>query len=131
MHFFKIGDRLIEAPMTIGWEQQPNNFYLKGEVIDNRVVISGRFYGPEGEFLFELKNNLMSNNKKPEFNHIFFFNGFRIDDEVNRDVMVVETFRDDQGSKITYIYGMFFDNKGNLVAQGDINGLFINCPLKK
>jgi len=131
MHFFKIGSRLIEAPLTIGWEQQPNNFYLKGEVIESRVLISGRCYGPKGKFLFELRNNLLFNNSNSEFKQFFFFNGFRIDDEVNRDMMVVETFRDDGGNKITYIYGMFFDNQGNLVAQGDTNGLFVTCPFKK
>jgi len=131
MHYFKITDRLIESPVIIGWQQQPNNFYLKGHVIDNRVLISGRFYGPEGKFLFELRNNLLFNNADSEFKQIFFFNGFRIDDEVNRDVIVVENFRDDQENRITYIYGMFFDNKGKLVAQGDTNGLFISCPFKK
>jgi len=131
MHFFKIGSRLIEAPLTIGWDQQTNNFYLKGEVFENQVLVSGRFYGPKGKFLFELRNNQLFNNSNPEFKQILFFNGFRIDDGVNRDVMVTETFRDEQGNRITYIYGMFFDNKGNLAAQGDTNGLFISCPLKK
>lgn len=131
MHFFKIGNRLIEAPLTIGWEHQANNFYLKGEVFENQVLVSGRFYGPEGKFLFEIRNNQLFNHSSPDFKQVFLYNGFRIDDEVERNVMVAETFKDERGNRITFIYGMFFDNKGNLVAQGDTNGLFINCPLNK
>ncbi len=128
MHFFNIATNLTNKFM-IGYEDDLENFYLKGETMGETFQISCRIFDSKGHFLFALEINHLSPMSSSRF---------RIESEANKLVIIdnkenillhIET-QDEALGRVTYIRGQFFDKNGRLAARGDERGLLVNCPLR-
>ena len=128
MHFFNIATNLTNRFM-IGYEDDPENFYLQGETMGEMFQISCRIFDSEGHFLFALDRNHLSLTSSSRF---------RIESEANKLVVIdnegnillqIET-QDETLGRVTYIRGQFFGRRGRLAARGDERGLLVNCPLR-
>lgn len=129
MRFFNIATNLTNGPFVIGYEDDTENFYLKGEIEKDEPYISCRIFNSEGRFLFSMDKNRLSFEAENEFNIQYGKNGLAVIDKKGHFLLKIET-REEAGRQITYIEGQFFDNKGRLAARGDERGLVVNCPLR-
>jgi len=129
MHFFNIATNLTNGPFMIGYESELDNFYLKGELIDNAPKISCRIFNSNGIFLFEMTRNRLVPCFVGKYNIKTDANYFAVIDIDDNTLLKVHT-HDEKGKSVTYIEGQFFDKKGKLAARGDERGLLINCPLR-
>jgi len=157
MHCFYVAKNL--APVFIvGYETEPDNFFIMGQTLLNAPVISGRIYGPNGEFLFGLISNKLSSDYPGRFRLAGLETrpGWSIQDDMGKLVLTIETLEGEEAKqivhnlegairedeiarraleeltgdidKITRIHGEFFDKHGNLAAWGDEGGIEVNCP---
>jgi hypothetical protein len=129
MHFFNIATNLTNGPFMIGYEAELDNFYIKGEIINNSPYISCRIFNSDGILLFEITKNILSQSFADKFNIKTDTNYFAVLDTENNTLLKVHTL-EEKGKSITYIEGQFFDKKGKLAAKGDERGLLLNCPLR-
>jgi hypothetical protein len=113
----------------VGYEDDPNNFYLKGEVIGNDPKISCRIFDSKGQFLFSIEKNSISYPTKKGIHFESAANKLVVYDDEDHIFLQIET-RDEAGKLVTYIEGQFFDKNGRLAARGDERGLLVNCPLR-
>lgn len=129
MHFFNVATNLTNGPFMIGYEDDSENFYLKGETAGNDPQVSCRIFDSKGRLLFSMVRNRLSLEREK---------GVRIESEANKLVVIddeghtllkIET-RDEAGKRVTYIEGQFFDKNRRLAARGDERGLLVNCPLR-
>lgn len=130
MHFFNIATNLTDGPFTIGYEDQHDNFYLKGATLGEDPQISCRIFDSEGKQLFSIKKNNLEQSFKEDFNVTSEKNSFQVTDVKGNLLIRIETHQDGQGNRITFIHGNFFDKEGKLAASGDERGLLVNCPLR-
>lgn len=129
MHFFNIATNLTNGPFMIGYENETDNFYLKGEIIDDTPHISGRLFNSQGELLFIITRNNLSPSYEGRYRIQFDLNNFIVTDNEGNVLLKVHT-RDEKDNRVSYIEGHFFDKRGKLAARGDERGLSINCPLR-
>lgn len=129
MHFFNIATNLTNGPFMIGYENETDNFYLKGEIIADTSQISCRLFNSKGELLFILTRNRLSPCYEGKYRIKSDLNNFIVIDNEDNILLKVYT-RDEKDNRVTYIEGQFFDKRGKLAARGDERGLLINCPLR-
>jgi len=129
MHLFNIATNLINGPFMIGYEDDPENFYLQGEAVGNEPQVSCRILDSEGHLLFSLVNNSLSHGGGRKLSIASATNKFMVIDDEEHTLLEIET-RDEAGRRVTYIKGQFFDKDGRLAARGDERGLLVNCPLR-
>jgi len=129
MHFFNIATNLTNGPFMIGYENEPDNFYLKGETFEDAPQVSCRIFSSKGELLFSMTRNRLSPGDEDKFSIQSSANKLLVTDNQGNLLMKIET-RDEMGKRITYIEGHFFDKSGKLAARGDERGLLVNCPLR-
>jgi hypothetical protein len=129
LHYFNVATNLMQRFM-IGYESEPDNFYLKGETVRNAPIISCRVYGPKGQFTYGLHKNNLTSNTPSRYRFMLTKEGWHrvIDDEGN-ELLRIET-TNQEGNRITRIYGEVLDNQGKLAARGDEHGLFVHCPAR-
>lgn len=130
MHFFNIATNLTNGPFVVGYEDQPDNFYFKGETSGEEPQISCRFFDSKGEKLFSIKNNTLAKNHWGSFKIISEKDNIKVKDVEGNLLLKIETHQDAHGNRITFIHGNFFDREGKLAASGDERGLLVNCPFK-
>ena len=129
MHFFNVATNLTNGPFMIGYEDDPENFYLKGETSGNEPQLSCRIFDSKGRFLFSMVRNLLSPEGEKEFRVESEANKLVVTDDEGHALLKIET-RDEAGKRVTYIEGQFFDKNGRLAVRGDERGLLVNCPLR-
>lgn len=129
MHFFNIATNLTNGPFMIGYENEADNFYLKGEIIGDTPHVSCRLFNSNGELLFIMTRNNLSPNYEGRYRIQSDLNNFIVTDSEGNVLLKIYT-RDEKDNRVTYIEGHFFDKKGKLAARGDERGLLINCPLR-
>lgn len=129
MHFFNIATNLTNGPFMIGYEDDPEDFYLKGETVGNDPQVSCRIFDSKGRFLFSTVRNRLSPEGEKEFRIESEANKLVAIDDEGHTLLKIET-RDEAGRRVTYIEGQFFDKEGRLAARGDERGLLVNCPLR-
>jgi len=129
MHFFNIATNLTSGPFTIGYEDDPENFFLKGETVKDGPQISCRIFDSEGHFLFSMDRNRLFQKAENKFSIKSEVSKLEVIDDKGRMFLKIET-RDKEGMRVTYIEGQFFDKNGKLAARGDERGLLVNCPLR-
>lgn len=129
MHFFNIATNLTSGTFTIGYEDDPENFFLKGETVKDGPQISCRIFDFEGHFLFSMDRNRLSQKAENKFSIKSEASKLEIIDDKGHMLLKIET-HDEKGMRVTYIEGQFFDKKGKLAARGDERGLLVNCPLR-
>jgi hypothetical protein len=129
MHFFNIATNLTNGPFMIGYENETDNFYLKGEIIADTPQISCRLFNSKGELLFIMTRNSLSTGYEGKYRIQSDLNNFIVIDNEDNILLKVYT-RDEKDNRVTYIEGHFFDKRGKLAARGDERGLLINCPLR-
>jgi len=129
MQFFNIATNLTNGPFMIGYENETDNFYLKGEIIGDIPYISCRLFNSRGELLFIMARNNLSPDYEGRYHIQSDLNNFIVTDNEGNVLLKVYT-RDEKDNRVTYIEGYFFDKKGKLAARGDERGLLINCPLR-
>ena len=157
MHLFYVGTNLVSA-FAIGYATEPDNFYIIGETLFDAPLISCRIHGPNGDFLFGLEKNKLTPRSPSRYKQLAFRRpGWCIQDDTGKDVLAIETVEGEEArqivrslaeqlgaeeelarsdidesalkeTKITRIYGEFFDKHGGLAARGDETGLSVNCP---
>jgi len=129
MHFFNVATNLTNGPFMIGYENEADNFYLKGETVGGIPQISCRLFNSKGEWLFSMTRNVLSSSDEGRF-HIASGEGkLEVMDNKGNLLVKLET-RDESGRRVTYVQGNFFDKNGKLAARGDERGLALNCPLR-
>jgi len=129
MHFFNIATNLTSGPFIIGYEEDAENFYLKGKTVRDGPQISCRIFDSEGRFLFSMVRNRLPPEGEKEFRIESGANKLVIIDKKGHTLLKIETC-DEDGRRVTYIEGKFFDKNGRLAARGDERGLLVNCPLR-
>jgi hypothetical protein len=129
MHFFNIATNLTNGPFMIGYEDDLENFYLKGETVGNRPQVSCRIFDSKGRFLFSMFRNRLSRGEEKQFRIESEADRLVVTDDEGHTLLEIET-RDEAGRRVTYIGGQFFDKNGRLAARGDERGLLVNCPLR-
>lgn len=128
MHFFNIATNLTNGPFMVGYENDPTNFYLKGEIVNDKPLVSCRVLDSKGHILLSMERNEISYREKElriEKNankFVIFFN--------KEQILLKIVTRDERDRRITYIEGQFYDKYGSLAARGDERGLLVNCPLR-
>lgn len=124
MHFFNVATNLTMGPFMVGYENDPYNFYLKGETVEDEPLISCRILDTKGHVLLSMERDKISHGKgisiEKNVDKLVIFN------EKGQTIIKIET-RDERKMRITYIEGPFYDKNGRLAARGDERGLFINC----
>lgn len=130
MHFFNIATNLTDGPFIIGYEDQPDNFYLKGETLGEDPKISCRIFDSEGKKLFSIKNNKLTESHTEKFNVTSEKDTLQVTDAKGNLLLKIETRQDAHANRVTFIHGNFFDKDGKLAASGDERGLLVNCPLR-
>jgi len=113
----------------VGYEDDPENFYLKGETVANSPQVSCRIFDSKGRFLFSMFRNHLSRGEEKQFRIESEANRLAVTDDEGHTLLKIET-RDEAGRRVTYIEGQFFDKNGRLAARGDERGLLVNCPLR-
>lgn len=128
MHFFNIATNLTNGSFMIGYENDSTNFYLKGEIVKDKPLISCRILNSKGQLLLsmernkvEYQNESISLNKKAKDCRIFIH---------EKQIILKIVTRDERDKQITYIEGQFYDKEGRLAARGNERGLLVNCPLR-
>jgi len=129
MHYFNIATNLTNGPFMVGYEDDPDNFYLKGEIVEGEPRVSCRIFDSKGRFLFSMEKNIMAYPNKEGIHFESETNKLVVFDDENHTFLKLET-RDEAGMQVTYIEGQFFDKNGRLAASGDDRGLLVNCPLR-
>lgn len=129
MHFFNIATNLTDGPFMIGYENEPDNFYLKGEIVGDNPQISCRIFNSKGKQLFSMTRNVLSSDDEDTFRVLPDQANLEVVDNEGRLLIKLET-RIEKETRVTYVQGSFFDKSGNLAARGDERGLVINCPLR-
>jgi hypothetical protein len=154
-----VGTKLVSA-FAIGYPTEPDNFYIAGETLFDAPLISCLIRGAGGEFLFGLESNKLTVDSPGGYRQLGSQErpGLRIQDDTGRDVLAIETLEGEEveevvrslaeqlgeeelalsdidesalkATKITRIYGEFFDKHRELAARGDATGLSLNCPAK-
>lgn len=125
---FNIATNLMNK-FRIGWQDQQDNFYLEGFINEKgEPIISCRVFDSNGNFIFELRQNRLIRGTSDYWKkRIGFLSGpgWEIKDEFENMILETETI-----DNVTCIIGIFYDNKGNVAAEGDrTKGLLVNCPL--
>ena len=129
MHFFNIATNLTNGPFMIGYENDLDNFYLKGETMRDSPQVSCRILNSKGELLFSMTRNKLAQSDVLKF-HIESYPGkFSVKDDQGNLLIELET-REEMGNRVTYVQGNFFDKNGHLAARGNERGLLVNCPLR-
>lgn len=128
--FFEIGTNYCEK-VTLGWPEQPDNFFLSCFHVRDNPMVSARIFGPDGTLLFELANNELSARSLSVYRRIGFHNGWKISDQAKNNVLEIVT---EQGEtprgpgKVTHINGNLYDKDGKLVCEAGSRGLIaITC----
>lgn len=129
MHLFNIATNLTNGPFMVGYEDDPENFYLRGETVGNAPQVSCRILDSEGRLLFSMVKNSLSPRRGRELSIQSLTNRLMVIDDKGHTLLEIET-RDEAGRRVTYIQGQFFDKNGRLAARGDERGLLVNCPLR-
>lgn len=128
MHFFNIATNLTNGPFMVGYENDPTNFYLKGEIVKDKPLVSCRLLDSKGHILLSMQRNEISYQERElriekNATQLVIF--------VNKDQILLKIVtRDERDRRITYIEGQFYDKYGRLAARGDERGLLVNCPLR-
>ena len=128
MHFFNIATNLTNGPFMVGYENDPTDFYLKGETVGDKPLVSCRILDLKGHLLLSMERNKISHRGKElhiekNANECVIF----VDDE---QILLKIVTSDERDRRITYIEGQFYDKNGRLAARGDERGLLVNCPLR-
>lgn len=129
MHFFDIATNLTNGPFMIGYEDDPEDFYLKGETVGNAPQVSCRIFDSKGRFLLSMVRNRLSHEGEERFRIESEANKLVVIDDEGHTLLKIET-RDEAKRRVTYIEGEFFDKRGRLAARGDERGLLVNCSLR-
>jgi len=128
MHYFNLATNLCTR-FTIGYPNDPANFYITGQTKNEKPIISCRVLDLNGEILYELNNNSLST-KSASYRLLVTKEGWhRITDIDGNELLLIETRMDNKNNRITYIRGEFHDKNRKLAAKGDERGLIVNCPL--
>jgi len=127
--FFNIHTNLIKGPITIGYENDPDNFYLKCEMVGDEPLITGRILDNKGNIILLINQNTII----PDKYRINKFTIKRTKDNFNisikcKTIVKMETRNEIKG-RITYIHGQFHDKNMKLAAYGNDRGLSVNCPI--
>ena len=129
--FFEIGTNYCEK-VTLGWPEQPDNFFLLCFHVGDDPMVSARIFGPDRTLLFELANNELSASSLSIYRRIGFHNGWKICDDVNSSILEIVTEKGETPlgpGKITQIKGNLYDKNGELVCKAGSRGLIaIACP---
>jgi hypothetical protein len=130
MHFFNIATNLTNGPFMIGYEDQTDNFYLKGETVEDAPQISCRIFSSKGGLLFSMTRNNLA---KGALGRLYMETQpgklLVVKDYDGNLFLKIET-REERGNRVTYVQGLFYDKDGKLAAKGDDRGLLVNCPLR-
>jgi hypothetical protein len=129
MHFFNIATNLTNGPFMIGYENEPDNFYLKGETVADAPQVSCRIFNSKGDWLFSMTRNTLALGNDPKFHIESVPDKLEVKDNEGNLLIKLET-REEKGRRVTYVQGNFFDKNGKLAAMGDERGLLVNCPLR-
>jgi len=130
MHCFSVATNLCQR-FVIGYEDEKDNFYLRGEIVNDNPEVSCRVYSREGRFCYGLDRNSLSADTHPKYRYMLTKERLpRVVDDKGKEQLRIETKKDEKANVIVHIEGEFFDKHGNLAARGDVQGLVLNCPLK-
>ena len=129
MHFFDIATNLTNGPFMIGYEDDPENFYLKGETLGNAPQVSCRILNSKGRLLFSMVRNRLSPESEKGLRIEYEADKLAVIDDEGHTLLKIQT-RDEVARRVTYIEGHFFDKNGGLAARGDDRRLLVNCPLR-
>ena len=101
MHRFYMGTNLVRY-FVIGYETEPDNFYIKGETLGDAPVISCRIHGPNGDFLFGLYSNKLTRDSLSIYRRLGFRRrpGWSIQDDTGKDVISIETVEGEEARQI-------------------------------
>ncbi len=129
MHYFNVATNLCSR-FTIGYPEEPDNFFLSGETRGSKPFVSCRILDRSGNFLYALRDN----NLTPESSNYRLTltkeGWHKIIDAVGNELLVIQTITDNKENSITNIRGEFYDKAGKLAAKGDEHELIVSCPLK-
>jgi len=64
MHFFNIATNLTNGPFMVGYENDPTDFYLKGEIVGDKPLVSCRILDFKGHLLLSMERNKISHREK-------------------------------------------------------------------
>ena len=130
MHFFNIATNLCQR-FAIGYEEEPDNFFLRGEAALDRPYVSCRVFDSEGKFLYGMERNRLSADTSPAYRYKITKEGWHtVSDDEGRELLRIESKKDEAGNDVTYIMGEFYDRQGKLAARGAPDGLLVNCPFR-
>lgn len=124
MHFFNIATNLTNGPFMVGYENDPTDFYLKGEIVGDKPLVSCRILDFKGHLLLSMERNKISHREK-ELRIKKNANEYAIFVDDGQILLKIVT-RDEKDRRITYIEGQFYDKNGRLAARGDERGLLVN-----
>jgi hypothetical protein len=101
MHRFYVAGNLVSS-FVAGYETEPDNFFILGETLGNAPVLSGRIYGPNGEFLFDLISNKLTKDSPSAFRQLGRRKrpGWSVQDDTGKDVFVIETLEGEEAKQI-------------------------------
>ncbi len=103
MHRFYVA-RNLATNFAIGYEEEPDNFYIIGQTLGNAPLISCRIYGPSGEFLFGLDSNKLTPDSPSRFrvSAVGTRPGWSIQDDTGKDVLSIETLEGEEAKQIVH-----------------------------
>jgi len=125
MHCFYVAKNIAPS-FVIGYETEPDNFYLMGQTLLNAPVISGRIYGPNGEFLFGLTSNKLTTDSPTGFRLAGLGTrlGWSIQDDTGKDVLTIETLEGEEARHIVHSLEQAFGKEDEIArrARGELTG---------
>jgi len=81
--------------------------------------------------LYGLSQNNLSADTPSKYRFTLTREGWhKIVDDRGIELLRIQSKMDEEGNRITYILGDFYDEHGKLAARGTPEGLLVNCPLR-
>jgi len=118
MHCFYVAKNLAPG-FVIGYETEPDNFYIVGQTLLSAPVISGRIYGPNGEFLFGLVSNKLTSDSETRFRLAGLGTrpGWSIQDEMGKKVLTIETLEGEEAKHIVQSLGQVLEKEDEMAGR--------------
>jgi len=105
----------IVSYFMIGYETEPDNFYIKGETLGDAPIISCRIHGSNGDFLFGLDSNKLTRDSPSGYRRLGFRRrpGWSIKDDTRKDVIGIETIEGEEAKQIVRSIAKLFRKEDN------------------
>jgi len=125
--FFNVTTNFVRG-FVIGDEDDVDEFYLKGKMVEGKPQVSCRVLDAQGDLRFSIIMNRLSYGED-KFHIEYEADRLKVVDYAGYIFLVIKTYDEAEG-QVTYIEGQFFDKNGRLAARGDGRGLLVNCSLR-